>query len=79
LLTAALGGHAVTFDDLASRCHSCRLTIGPWRDPGSCDKLQNVSAFDIAVIVLVARSNSIDDLWPLLPRIPEALVARTLV
>lgn len=49
------------------------------RDLGSCDKLQNVSAFDIAVIVLVARSNSIDDLLPLLPRIPEALVARILV
>ena len=34
---------------------------------------QNVSAFEIAVIVLVAGSNSIDDLRPLVPRILEAL------
>jgi predicted nuclease of predicted toxin-antitoxin system len=34
---------------------------------------QNVSAFDIAVIVLVARSNSMDDLRPLVPRILRAL------
>jgi predicted nuclease of predicted toxin-antitoxin system len=34
---------------------------------------QDVSAFDIAVVVLVARSNSIDDLRPLAPRIREAL------
>ena len=34
---------------------------------------QDVSAFDIAVVVLVARSNSIDDLRPLAPQILEAL------
>ena len=34
---------------------------------------QDVSRFDIAVIVLVARSNSIDDLRPLVPRILEVL------
>jgi predicted nuclease of predicted toxin-antitoxin system len=34
---------------------------------------QDVSAFDIAVIVLVARSNTIDDLRPLAPKILEAL------
>jgi predicted nuclease of predicted toxin-antitoxin system len=34
---------------------------------------QNVSAFDVAVIILVARSNSMDDLRPLVPRILEAL------
>jgi hypothetical protein len=35
---------------------------------------QNVSAFDVAVIVLVARSNRMDDLRPLVPQILEALV-----
>jgi predicted nuclease of predicted toxin-antitoxin system len=35
---------------------------------------QNVAAFDVAVIVLVARSNRMDDLRPLVPRILEALV-----
>jgi hypothetical protein len=34
---------------------------------------QNLSAFDVAVIVFVARSNSMDDLRPLVPRILEAL------
>ena len=34
---------------------------------------QNLSAFDIAVIVLVAASNRFDDLRPLTPRILEAL------
>ena len=34
---------------------------------------QDVSAFDIAVVVLVAKSNSIDDLRPLAPQILEAL------
>jgi hypothetical protein len=34
---------------------------------------QDVSVLDIAVIVLVARSNSIDDLRPLGPKILEAL------
>jgi uncharacterized protein DUF5615 len=34
---------------------------------------QDVSAFDIAVVVLVARSNSIDDLRPLAPRILDIL------
>jgi predicted nuclease of predicted toxin-antitoxin system len=33
----------------------------------------DVSAFDIAVVVLVARSNSINDLRPLAPQILEAL------
>jgi hypothetical protein len=33
---------------------------------------QGVSAFDIAVIVLVARSNAIDDLRPLAPKILKA-------
>jgi hypothetical protein len=33
---------------------------------------QNLSAFDIAVIVLIAASNRIDDLRPLVPRIIEA-------
>jgi hypothetical protein len=32
---------------------------------------QNLSAFDIAVIVLIAASNRIDDLRPLVPRIIE--------
>jgi predicted nuclease of predicted toxin-antitoxin system len=36
---------------------------------------QNLSAFDIAVIVLIAASNRIDDLRPLVPRILEAFVA----
>jgi len=36
---------------------------------------QDVSAFDIAVIVLVARSNSIDELRPLTPRVLEVIVA----
>ena len=34
---------------------------------------QDVSAFNIALVVLVARSNSIDDLRPLAPKILEAL------
>jgi len=34
---------------------------------------QDVSAFSIAVVVLVARSNSIHDLRPLAPQILEAL------
>jgi uncharacterized protein DUF5615 len=34
---------------------------------------QDVSAFDIAVIVLVARSNRLDDLRPLVPRLLEIL------
>jgi hypothetical protein len=34
---------------------------------------QDVSAFDIAVVVLLARSNSIDDLRPLAPQILGAL------
>jgi hypothetical protein len=33
---------------------------------------QNLSAFDIAVIVLVAASNRIDDLRPLVPRVLAA-------
>ena len=35
---------------------------------------QNVSGFDVAVIVLVARSNSMDDLRPLVPRMLELIV-----
>ena len=34
---------------------------------------QDVSAFNIAVIVLVAQSNRIDDLRPLAPRVLELL------
>ena len=34
---------------------------------------QDVSAFDIAVVVLVARSNSLEDLRSLAPQILEAL------
>lgn len=34
---------------------------------------QNVSAFDLAVIVLIARSNSMDDLQPLVPKVLETL------
>jgi predicted nuclease of predicted toxin-antitoxin system len=34
---------------------------------------QDLSAFDIAVIVLIARSNSIDELRPLAPRVLEVL------
>jgi hypothetical protein len=35
---------------------------------------QNLSAFDLAVVVLVAPSNSMDDLRPLVPRILEMIV-----
>lgn len=38
---------------------------------------QDVSAFNIAVIVLVAQSNRIDDLRPLAPRVLEVLTAAT--
>ena len=38
---------------------------------------QNLSAFDIAVVVLVAASNRIDDLRPLVPRILEVLPTAT--
>jgi hypothetical protein len=34
---------------------------------------QNLSAFDIAIIVLVARSNRIDELRPLMPRVLEVV------
>jgi hypothetical protein len=34
---------------------------------------QNVSALDIAVVVLVARSNNIEDLRPLVPKILAVL------
>ncbi len=34
---------------------------------------QNVSAFDVAVVVLVARSNNIEDLRPLAPKILTVL------
>jgi hypothetical protein len=36
---------------------------------------QNLSAFDIAVIVLVAAGNRIDDLRPLVPRVLEVCSA----
>ena len=34
---------------------------------------QDLSSFDIAVVVLVARSNRLDDLRPLVPRVLEIL------
>ena len=34
---------------------------------------QDVSSFDIAVLVLVARSNRLDDLGPLSPKVREVL------
>jgi len=34
---------------------------------------QDVSAFDIAVVVLVARSNRLDELRPLVPRLLEII------
>jgi hypothetical protein len=34
---------------------------------------QNLSAFDIAVMVFIAASNRIDDLRPLVPRVLELL------
>lgn len=34
---------------------------------------QDLSAFDIAIVVLVARSNRLEDLRPLVPRILEVL------
>jgi hypothetical protein len=34
---------------------------------------QDLSAFDIAIVVLVARSNRLEDLRPLLPRLLEVL------
>jgi predicted nuclease of predicted toxin-antitoxin system len=34
---------------------------------------QDLSSFDIAVVVLVARSNRLDDLRPLVPRVLETL------
>ena len=34
---------------------------------------QDVAAFDIAVVVLAARSNRLDDLRPLVPRLLEVL------
>ena len=34
---------------------------------------QDLSSFDIAVVVLVARSNRLDDLRPLVPRVLEML------
>jgi hypothetical protein len=37
------------------------------------DEQRNVSHHDIAIIVLVARSNRLDDLIPLVPRLLELL------
>ena len=34
---------------------------------------QDLSSFDIAIVVLVARSNRLDDLRPLVPRVLEML------
>jgi len=34
---------------------------------------QDLSSFDVAVVVLVARSNRLDDLRPLVPRLLEML------
>jgi Domain of unknown function (DUF5615) len=34
---------------------------------------QDLSAFDIAIVVLVARSNRLEDLRPLMPRLLEVL------
>ena len=34
---------------------------------------QDLSSFDIAVVVLVSRSNRLDDLRPLVPRVLEML------
>jgi hypothetical protein len=34
---------------------------------------QDLSSFDIAVVVLVARTNRLDDLRPLVPRVLEML------
>lgn len=34
---------------------------------------QDPSAFDIAIVVLVARSNRLDDLRPLVPRVLQVL------
>jgi hypothetical protein len=34
---------------------------------------QDLSSFDIAVVVLIARSNRLDDLRPLVPRVLEIL------
>jgi hypothetical protein len=34
---------------------------------------QDLSSFDIAVVVLVARSNRLDDLRPVMPRVLEIL------
>jgi len=36
---------------------------------------QDLSSFDIAIVVLVARSNRLEDLRPLVPRILEVLPA----
>jgi len=35
---------------------------------------QDVSSFDIAVLVLIPRSNRLDDLRPLMPKVLEVLV-----
>ena len=39
---------------------------------------QDVSAFNIAVVVLIAGTNSIEELRPLVPRILEAIGRATL-
>ena len=36
---------------------------------------QDLSAFDIAIVVLVARSNSLEDLRPLMPRLLDVVPA----
>jgi hypothetical protein len=54
--------------DLASRDFDVFLTADR-----NLSYQQDVSAFDIAVIVVAARSNRLDDLRPLVPRLLEIL------
>jgi hypothetical protein len=52
----------------AARLGGCRVDVFLTVDR-ALSYQQDVSAFDIAVVVLVARSNSIDDLRPLTPQV----------
>ena len=38
---------------------------------------QNLAGLELAVVVMVARSNDIDDLRPLMPKVRDALVKAT--
>jgi len=60
----ASGMASCSHSQSASSTYSSRLT-------GICHQ-QDVSAFDLAVVVLVARSNNIEDLRPLVPLILDA-------